>query len=126
MKKIVGFLIISLLVPFLPYAQTGQPVRHKIALFAPIYLDSVFDASGNYRYQKGFPQFTNPGLEFYMGAQMALDSLKKMGAPLDVYVYDSRSRSSSLTQQAADYDLNNVELMIAHGSFRWFHRSQRG
>lgn len=117
MKKIVGFLIISLLVPFLPYAQTGQPVRHKIALFAPIYLDSVFDASGSYRYQKGFPQFTNPGLEFYMGAQMALDSLKKMGAPLDVYVYDSRSRSSSLTQQAADYDLNNVELMIAHGSF---------
>ncbi|HEY8971191.1 MAG TPA: hypothetical protein VIM64_18935, partial [Puia sp.] len=57
-----------------PKDSTG---RHKLAIFLPLYLDSAFDASNNYRYDKSFPKFINPGLEFYEGVQLALDSLQK-------------------------------------------------
>src|ERR1700740_3567409 len=66
-------------------------VRHSVALFLPLYLDSAFDATGNYRYDKNFPKFINPGLEFYEGAGLALDSMRKEGIRLDVRIYDTRS-----------------------------------
>ncbi|WP_132055912.1 ABC transporter substrate-binding protein [Pseudocnuella soli] len=89
--------------------------RHKIALFAPLYLDSVFNGA-NYRYGKEFPKFLNPGLEFYQGAQMALDSLQKMGAPLEVFVYDTRSKRSGVSDIISNPAMNDVELIIANAS----------
>ena len=56
------------------FAQNG---KQKIAVFVPLYLDSAFDATNGYRYEKNFPKFLNPGLEFYEGIQFALDSLNK-------------------------------------------------
>src|SRR5450755_518488 len=73
-------------------------LRHHLAVFIPLYLDSAFDAGNNYRYDKNFPKFINPGLEFYEGIQLALDSLQKEQAQLDVQVYDTRSNSQTLTQ----------------------------
>ena len=50
-----------------------------------------------YRYAKNvFPKFINPGLEFYEGAQLALDSLNKENAPLEVFIYDTRSAKETL------------------------------
>lgn len=97
-------------------AQTPALVRHKIAIFAPIYLDSAFDAATTYRFGTMFPRFSNPGLEFYQGAQMALDSLKKLGAPLDVYVYDSRSAKTPLPQALNNPEIKDAELLIAHAT----------
>ena len=49
-------------------AQSGSAVpKQKIAVFAPLYLDSAFDHANNYRYDKTFPKFINPGLEFFEG-----------------------------------------------------------
>lgn len=90
--------------------------RHKIAVFTPLYLDSAFDASGNYRYNKTFPKYLGAGLEFYQGVQLALDSLQKRGAPLEVTIYDSRSRKSNLAQQLNSPEMNNVEMIIGHSS----------
>ena len=95
-------------------AQTGAPARQKIALFAPLFLDSVF-SNNTYRYGNTFPRFVNPGLEFYQGAQKALDSLKKAGAPLDVFVYDTRGRQS-ITQRLNSTDMRNVDMIIAHAT----------
>jgi ABC-type branched-subunit amino acid transport system substrate-binding protein len=94
-------------------AANAQPVqRHKIAIFSPLYLDSAFDAAGNARFDnKSFPRFLTPGLEFYYGAQMALDSLQKLGAPLEVFVYDTRSKQP-LSQQMNQPELRDVELLI--------------
>lgn len=111
MKKLfLGFL---LLLSVSSFAQTIA--RHKIAVFAPLYLDSAFIGS-NYRFDKNFPKFLNPGLEFYQGAQMALDSLQQKGAPLDVYIYDSRSRRTSLNQRLNSPEMKGVEMIIAHAS----------
>jgi hypothetical protein len=73
--------------------------RQMIAIFAPLYLDSAFDATGAYRYDKNFPKFINPGLEFYEGAQMALDTLALEHAPLAVHIYDTRAAGVTLQQQ---------------------------
>lgn len=95
-------------------AQTPQ--RHKIAIFTPLYLDSAFDATGNFKYnEKNYARFVNAGLEFYIGVQAALDSLQKRGAPLEVHVIDLRAKKG-LMAQLADSILNNVELIIAQSN----------
>jgi hypothetical protein len=89
--------------------------KHKIAIFAPLYLDSAFDAASEYRYAKNiFPKFINPGLEFYEGARLALDSLALVGKELEVFVYDTRSSKETLETELAKAGENNVELIIAH------------
>ncbi len=96
---------------------SATAVKHRIAIFAPLYLDSAFDGSDEYRYQKNiFPKFINPGLEFYEGAQLALDSLNREGAELEVFVYDTRSSKESLQQLFNKPEMSSVELVIAHCS----------
>lgn len=94
-------------------AQDSIP-KHKIAIFAPLYLDSAFDGANEYRYAKNvFPKFINPGLEFYEGAQLALDSLNKEKANLEIHVFDTRSATETVSQQLGKPELKNVELIIA-------------
>lgn len=63
------------------------PGKPKVAIFAPLYLDSAFTATQEYRYGKNvFPKFINSGLEFYEGVQLALDSLAKEKAEVEVYI----------------------------------------
>lgn len=92
----------------------AQNNRQKIAVFAPLYLDSAFDATNTYRYDKAFPKFLNPGLEFYEGIQLALDSLDKEHLPLEIFVFDTRSSKTLLQEQLNALD--SVGLIIAHAS----------
>ena len=109
-------LIACCLLSIASFAQDTMP-KHKIAIFAPLYLDSAFDSYGDYRYAKNvFPKFINPGLEFYEGAQLALDSLNKEYAPLEVFIYDTRSASETILEQLDKPELDNVELIITYCS----------
>lgn len=113
----IGFLLLmaACLLQTGTQAQTTQPIRQKVAVFIPLYIDSAFDGS-SYRYDKTFPKFLNPGLEFYQGLQWALDSLQKKGAPLEVYIYDSRSVKIPLSQRLNNAELNDVQMILAHAS----------
>jgi hypothetical protein len=111
-----------LILPFVFYllqttnavAQINAP-KHRIAVFAPLYLDSAFVDDSEYRYAKNvFPKFINPGLEFYEGVQLALDSLNKESAPLEIFVYDTRSANETITQQLNKKEMDSVELMLVH------------
>lgn len=106
----IGIPIVSCLLPMAIYSQT---TKHKIAIFAPLYLDSAFDDQNNYRYDKQFPKFINPGLEFYEGVQLALDTLAKEGAQLEAFVYDTRARES-LAPQLSKISNDSVELILAY------------
>jgi hypothetical protein len=97
-------------------AAAADTLRNGVAIFMPLYLDSAFDATGNYRYDKNFPKFINPGLEFYEGAQMALDTLAKEQVKLNVQVYDTRNAKLSLQQQLDDTALQRVGLIIGQVS----------
>jgi hypothetical protein len=106
------FVTLSLLVQAQSlFAQNG---KQKIAVFAPLYLDSAFDATNGYRYDKTFPKFLNPGLEFFEGIQLALDSLEKDNVPLEIFVFDTRSSKTLLQEQLNGLD--SVGLIIGHAN----------
>lgn len=115
MKKFLFSVLLLFSFSFCVSAQNDSvSVRHRIAIFTPLYLDSAFD-NYEYRYAKNaFPKFINPGLEFYEGAQLALDSLEKEGSELEVFIYDTRSVTETLTQQLKKAEQDSVELIIAH------------
>jgi len=119
MKKHFLLVLVFLSSFFCIHAQDSAIVlpKHKIAVFVPLYLDSAFDYDDEYRYAKNvFPKFINPGLEFYEGVQLALDSLNKEKAPLEVFIFDTRSATESLNQQLDRAAMDSVELIIAHCS----------
>ncbi len=118
MKK---YFLLFWLVTIAAFVSTAQDdssvVKHKIAIFAPLYLDSAFDEVNEYKYAKNvFPKFINSGLEFYEGARLALDSLNKEGVQLEIFVYDTRSATQTLEQQLTSPELADVSLIIAHCS----------
>ena len=93
---------------------SAQPGKQRIAIFAPLYLDSAFDATNTYRFDKNFPKFINPGLEFYEGIQFAIDSLNKENVPLEVFIFDTRSNKQLLQEQINGVD--SLALIIAHAT----------
>ncbi|RYG04043.1 MAG: hypothetical protein EOO02_07035 [Chitinophagaceae bacterium] len=87
--------------------------RAKIAVLAPLYLDSVF-VNGEYKFDKSFPRFLQPGIDFYQGVQYAIDSLKKEGVELDVNIYDTRAAGNSLKSIFDSPDFAGTDLVLAH------------
>lgn len=113
MRKYLGYSLL-LILSLRTYAQdtTVVDLRHRVAVFLPLYLDSAYDATGTYRYDKSFPRFINPGLEFYEGLDLALDTLRKEGLKLEVRIYDTRSAAKSIQQVVADSDFAGTELIL--------------
>jgi hypothetical protein len=115
MKKPGLFIILFLCIASLKnVAQDSLVVaqKHKVAIFTPLYLDSAFDETAAYRYGKAFPKFINPGLEFYEGAELAIDSLNSEGIPLDILVYDLRSAKTSIDDIVKAPEFDSVDLII--------------
>lgn len=117
-KTLLLFCILALVFSCITYNGFAQAdslhKRYTIAVFTPLYLDSAFDASGEYRYDKYFPKFINPGLEFYEGVKLAADSLRSENAPLTIEIFDTRSASQNLQQQVNSAAMENVGLIIGH------------
>jgi len=92
------------------FAQT-ETKHYKIAVFAPIYLDSAFDGDTYKAGINNLPKSVLPGLDFYNGVMMAVDSLQQEGINADIFVYDTKTANiSSLIQKN---ELNDVSLIIA-------------
>jgi len=98
-------------------AQTTSPAlanklkTYRVGIFAPLYLDSVFNESG-YRYGKGFPKFAVQGLDFVQGAQIALDSLPMLFSNIDARVFDSKSTSKPVLSLIQNKELDSIDLII--------------
>lgn len=93
-------------------AQDNSAKIPRIALFAPLYLDSAFDASGNYRFGKTVPKYISSGLDFYQGAELAFDSLDKEGVKLNVKVYDTKNARGTIFKVADSGLLDSVDLIL--------------
>ncbi len=92
------------------FGQTADKKPVKVSVLIPLYLDSAF--SGN-TYKLGnstIPKYILPGLEFYNGVMLAIDSLQKEGQQLEVTIHDTKSKNKSL-------NLLLVEPEIAASSF---------
>ncbi|MDB5250042.1 MAG: hypothetical protein JWQ40_4436 [Segetibacter sp.] len=116
MKNIYRFLLlfISVLVVLQNVGaqyDTTKPV--KVAVFIPLYVDDIFDG---YNYSLGksnLPKNILPGLEFYNGVSMAIDSLNMEGAKVEISIYDTKQTSQTLHDLFAKPEMNNVGLIIA-------------
>lgn len=98
-----------------PLATAEKKIR--IALFAPLYLDSAFDKNSEYRYgQKQFPKFIVPGLEFYEGALLALDSLRKEGAAIELIVFDNKAADKPIATQLSSPACQAIDLIVTYCS----------
>ncbi|HEX5153674.1 MAG TPA: ABC transporter substrate-binding protein [Parafilimonas sp.] len=90
---------------------TQLPVR--IAVMLPLNLDSAFKG---YQYNLSntkISQYFLSGLEFYNGVTMAIDSLQKENANLEVWVYDMHKQNQSLQQLTTEMQALNFSLLIA-------------
>lgn len=94
-------------------AQTLQNKRIQIALFVPLYLDSAFvDQNNSYSYGQNFPKQSIPGLDFYLGAEAALDSLSTQGNQITLHVYDIKSNSGNILKIAQTPLMDSLDLII--------------
>ncbi|BFG71771.1 hypothetical protein KACHI17_26520 [Sediminibacterium sp. KACHI17] len=86
----------------------------KIAVFAPVYLDSAYTADGNYRLgNQILPRYMMPGLDFYNGVMLAIDSLNAEKQPIEVVLYDSKSIKGNTSTATLDSSLSTASLIIA-------------
>ncbi|MCE2834626.1 MAG: ABC transporter substrate-binding protein [Chitinophagaceae bacterium] len=89
------------------------PAAYKVGIFLPLHLDSAFSETGAYRFGKGFPRQSLPGLEFYLGAELAIDSLQaERSERVDVRIYDIRSREGQLSILTRMPVMDSLDLII--------------
>lgn len=91
----------------------AQTKQFKIAVFAPIYLDSVFDGDTYKSNNNNIPKSVLPGLDFYNGVMLAIDSLQKENAAIEVFIFDSKNKTESINSIIQKNKLNDVSLIIA-------------
>ncbi|MBS1732936.1 MAG: ABC transporter substrate-binding protein [Bacteroidetes bacterium] len=95
--------------------KTTVAKTHKIGIFAPLYLDSVF-AGNSYRYGKNFPRFMVQSLDFVQGAQIAADSITLPGTTIKIYIYDSKAADAGVSQLIEEKKIDSLDCII--GSVR--------
>lgn len=113
MNKYLGFFLLGIVFSVQTVQVRAQfRKQYQVALFVPLYLDSAFDATDNYRYGKSFPKLSIPGLEFYQGAEFAMDSLAMMGQNYKLRIFDTRSASGNINAVSAQPVMDSIDLII--------------
>jgi hypothetical protein len=90
---------------------TSTQKVYKIAVFAPLYLDSVF-TENKLRSETSLPKFIMPSVEFVQGAEIAFDSLATTGQRIEAFIYDSKSYKEPLLPLLHSSKLDSFDLII--------------
>ncbi|MDB5203497.1 MAG: hypothetical protein JWQ27_2906 [Ferruginibacter sp.] len=90
----------------------GKFKTYNVGIFAPLFLDSLFNDAGNYRFGKSFPKFALQAIDFVQGAQIALDSMPVYNGNIHATVYDSRSYNMPISRLIAAKRLDSLDLII--------------
>jgi len=107
-KSFVFFVFLALFANIL----SAQTRSYKVAVFAPLYLDSVFSNS-KLRSEKSIPKFMTPALEFVQGAVIALDTLPlNINERVEAFVYDTKSYLQPLSWLMKNNLLDSLDLII--------------
>ena len=110
-QKLILFFVIATIWTGKALAQQTAP--QKIAVLAPLYLDTAFN---DYSYQlgnKNIPQYIIAGLDFYNGVMLAVDALQKEHANIEVWVYDTKKKGTDINTILKGMALQNFSLIIA-------------
>ena len=109
MKKYFVFFIFLVLAIVQNLA--AQNKVYRVAIFAPLYLDSVFTNS-QLRNDKSIPKFIAPALEFVQGAEIAFDTLSFPDKSLEAFIYDTKSYLQPLSWLIKNKLLDSLDLII--------------
>ena len=96
------------------YPKEFTKAKYNVAVFTPMFLDSVDLASNLTR----IPKFMRPGIDFYQGVEIAADTLRKKGFHFDFHVFDSRSKYMNILNVIASDRLDSMDLIIGNASVR--------
>lgn len=92
---------------------SAQKRKINIALFTSLYLDETFDSAGLPIKGKDFPKQAIPGLEFYEGATMAVDTLNKTGIAVGLRVLDVQTYKDRPSSNNARNAIEFADIVIA-------------
>ena len=104
----IGFLLLILSSGF------GQQIplkTYRVGIFSALYLDSVF-SNNEYNYGKKFPKFTQQGLDFVQGAEIALDSLPLPNGNIIATVFDAKASANNIPWLITNHKLDSLDLII--------------
>ncbi len=90
-----------------------QRSKVKVAILAPLYLDSAFNGPVYKLQGNSIPQYILPGLDFYHGVMTAIDSLKKENTPIDVAIFDTKKAGKGINAILSDIKADSSTLIIA-------------
>ncbi len=77
--------------------------EYKVVVLAPFYLD----------YGTGYSEYvSNMATQFYMGAQMAIDTLRSKGLKAEVQFIDTKNDSTHVVKLLSSADFKNVDVII--------------
>jgi ABC-type branched-subunit amino acid transport system substrate-binding protein len=93
------------------FAQNQKPV--KVAIVCPLYIDSAFNGTNYKLGSSNLPRNILPGLDFYNGVMMAVDSLQAEKANIEVLIFDSKSIADPMSKLLVKPIWDSVSLIIA-------------
>ena len=87
--------------------------RKTIIVFIPLEIDGAFNGTDYILGNNNLPKTMLPGLDFYNGVLMAVDSLKKSSTTFDIRIIDTKQKNNSLTTLLTDSSLQKPTLIIS-------------
>lgn len=94
---------------------TTQPnVVYKVVVLAPIFIDSAFNGETYKVVGNTMPRNILPGLDFYNGVMMAVDSLQKEKMPLEILFFDTKSKTMPMKKIMTQKFWDSVSLIISY------------
>ncbi|MEN9976227.1 MAG: hypothetical protein RIR36_387 [Bacteroidota bacterium] len=115
LKKVIVLLILLLSCSYNNYAQTTSNTQERktIIVFIPLEIDGAFNGTDYILGNNNLPKTMLPGLDFYNGVLMAVDSLKKSSTTFDIRIIDTKQKNNSLTTLLTDSSLQKPTLIIS-------------
>lgn len=105
--------VVALCTAFCAKAQDTGRQTPRVAILAPLYLDSAFKGDAYKLGNTSIPKYFLPGLDFYNGVMLAADSLQKEHQSLNVTVYDTKKAGETINSLLAGMEQQHYQLVIA-------------
>ena len=106
-----AFLLCGVLSATAQQETSGKPMR--VAVLAPLYLDSAFNGFTYKLGSSSIPKYILPGLDFYNGVMLAVDSLQDENLPIEVWVYDTKKLGQTIPGMLSGMEYLNFSLIVA-------------
>ncbi len=110
--KKIGLSFLYLIMASALYAQSSNKPL-KVAVFAPIYIDSSFEGMNYKLGSANLSKTILPGLDFYNGMLLAVDSLNAEKQSLEVLFYDTKNDATPIELILENKEIQDVSLIIA-------------